>query len=307
MSSLKSFKIRSGKKILDYQKSESIDLKKVEFFFRKDYSVEKIWTGSRHVFGILSKKGQKFFLKLAKSEGISVVTQNEKDWNTFFNKIYPRSLFFAVPKNYGSGFFQKKYFYLITDYIKGDLLCPLTDLGKSDKLTEYIDEVLHFTEVIQQMPIQKSDYKRNFLTKTKNWFFDIPSEVRKRFEIQNLMEIFEDGLNDMGCKVRHGDFTPWHIIKITEGKLVLLDGEHARLDGIEDYDICYFIQRVFAVLRNPPVAQKFYNALLIKDYKKNKLKTVLAARAIGGFLDESLTKIPNYQYAANFKDWVINI
>ena len=44
--------------------------------------------------------------------------------------------------------------------------------------------------------------------------------------------------------------------------------------------------------------------LLDKGFDIKKLRYILAARAIGGFLDESLAHIPNYSYADKFKKWI---
>ena len=87
----------------------------------------------------------------------------------------------------------------------------------------------------------------------------------------------------------------------------LFDAEHASSYGVEYYDIAYFIQRVFSVLENEELAQKILVRVLEKNYLRNNLKIVLAARVIGGFLDESLTPFPNYHQAYRFKDWAINL
>ena len=84
-SSLRSFKIHIGKKILDYRVGEQLNLKDIKSFFQKKYKIEKIWSGPRHIFSILIKNQNKYFLKLATSEGISLVTKNELKW--IFRKI----------------------------------------------------------------------------------------------------------------------------------------------------------------------------------------------------------------------------
>src|SRR3972149_11187486 len=113
---LNSFKVRSNGKILDYRSGEKLNLSKIKSFFQSSYNVKKIWHGSRHVLGILTKNNVNLFLKLSTSEGISIVAKNEFNWNNYFNKYFPKNLTFSVPKNYESGLYQDKYFYLITDY-----------------------------------------------------------------------------------------------------------------------------------------------------------------------------------------------
>lgn len=294
---LNSFKVVSGKKILDYRLGESLDLNEGKLFFQRNYHVKKIWNGGRHILGILTKNDKTYFLKLSTSEGISVVTKNEYNWNDYFNKYFPLNFPYSVPKNYGSGLYKKKYFYLITDYFDGKLL--------SSHLARYISQVIELAELIQKMPNKKSDYRRRFVNKVNLWFGDIPTDIRKTYKIECLFDIVEKGVNQLLGYPRHGDFAPWHLLDLKDGKLGLIDGEHALPNSVENYDICYFIQRVFSVLKNPSVAQDIYSKLLMRGYSKDKLKTVLAARAIGGFLDEFLSTKPDFEFAINFKNWVM--
>ncbi|MEI7900359.1 MAG: hypothetical protein WCK89_08900, partial [bacterium] len=60
-----------------------------------------------------------------------------------------------------------------------------------------------------------------------------------------------------------------------------------------------------SVLQKPDIAKRIYFELMKKRYDANKLKTVLASRAIGGFLDESLKGNPDYKFAEKFRIWVM--
>lgn len=307
---LKSFKIRSKGKTLDYRLGENLNLAEVKLFFKKNYQVQKIWKGPRHIFGLLVKNDIKYFLKLSTSEGISIVTKNEFNWNNYFNKHFPQNLGYRVPKNYVNGLYKEKYFYLVTDYFGGKLLCPLDASTKeSNGLIKYIPSIVDLSELIQKLPNIKFNNFQNteFIDKVNNWFGDIPINIQNKFKIGSLLNIVERGIKDGSLVPRHGDFTPWHMIKIKNSGLGLVDGEHAQAYSVENYDICYFIQRVFSVLKNPRIAKSIYSELLKKRYKASKLKIVLAARAIGGFLDDYISGETNYIFAKNFKDWVIQI
>lgn len=313
---LNSFKVRLEDKILDYRLGEKLNLDKIKSFFQSSYNVKKLWNGNRHVLGILAKNNVDYFLKLSSSEGISVVTENEYYWNNYFNQYAPRNTHYIVPQNYSSGLYEGKYFYLITDYLDGKLLCEIGDIGeKASCLSEYIPRVIELSELIQQLPFVEfanskygeSDYLARFIDKVKAWFSDIPDDVCKEFNIEVLLRIVEEGVSELFGKSRHGDFAPWHVIKLQDKKIGLIDGEHFLANGVEGYDICYFIQRVFSVLKNPSLAKDIYSQLKEKGYQVDKLKTVLAARAIGGFLDESLKEKSDYEYAKNFQDWVTKL
>ncbi|MBU1000221.1 hypothetical protein KKE78_02380 [Patescibacteria group bacterium] len=312
---LKSFQVRQGNKILNYRSGEKLDLSRIKSFFQDSYNVKKLWNASRHVLGILTKNDVDYFLKLSTSEGISVVTKNEYSWNDYFNKYFPKELPYQVPKNFKSGLYQQKFFYLITDYFDGEILCDINE--DATQLPIYIEDIILLSELIQKMPKIKfstcqyedkaADFKQKFTDKANKWFNDIPTGVRKKFKTDILLKIVEKGVDELISRPRHGDFTPWHMIRLQNSRLGLIDGEHSRSDSVEGYDICYLIQRVFSVLKNPSIAQNIYFRLLTKGYEKNKLKTVLAARAIGGFLDESLAEKSEYNFANQFKDWIIQL
>ncbi len=315
MRELKSFKIHLKNKVLDYRQSEDLDLKKIRRFFCKKYQIVKLWKAPRHVLAILVKNNQKFFLKLSTSEGISLVTENEYNWNTYFNK-YNINNSFSVPKNYDRGNYAEKYFYLITDYLVGSPLCGIA--GSKDetlKLIKYIPQIINLSEIIQHLSqdvfllpeYEEKDYKIRFLNKTNGWFEDIPAHIIKKYKVEDLLGVVNKGIDQLDNKPRHGDFTPWHILKLKNGKLGLIDGERAFSDGVENYDICYLIQRVYSILKNPELAESIYSILIERKYYKNNLKTVLASRAVGGFLDVTLNNETDYRFAVDFKNWVLSI
>ena len=183
----------------------------------------------------------------------------------------------------------------------------------SNKLSNLLPFIIKFSELIQELNISKLsreeaiDYREAFLTKTKSWYKDIPQYIKEKNKIGHLLKIVENGISQLQKKTRHGDFTPWHLMKLKTGQLGLIDGEHAMGNGVEYYDIGYFIQRVFSVLENQDLAEEILSLLIKSEYKMKKLIVILAARAIGGFLDESLKSSPNYEFSNKFKNWVIRL
>lgn len=312
---LKAFQVMVNGKILDYCLGKKLDLSKVESFLKKKYYVRKLWSGGRHILGILEKENKLLFLKLATTEGISAITENEYAWNQQFNQLVSREQSnFWVPKNWDSGKYNNKLFYLITDLFEGKLLAEKPEKSKiSTVFLKSIPSIIRLSELIQELALvnlsdeKNSDHKKYFFEKTKSWYNGIPIDILEKHRVKYLLKIVEQGISDLQKKPRHGDFTPWHLIKLQYGQLGLIDGEHTMNSGVEYYDIGYFIQRVFSVLQNPSLAEDILSMLIKNNYNIEKLKVILAARGIGGFLDESLKPSPNYGLSNKFKDWVIKL
>jgi aminoglycoside phosphotransferase (APT) family kinase protein len=130
--------------------------------------------------------------------------------------------------------------------------------------------------------------------------------VAKKYQLKALLSIVEAGANALDKASYHGDFAPWHILLLNDGRLGIIDAEHATSEGVEYYDIAYLIQRVYQVLDDSKLAKTIYQSLIDRGYHKGKLQTILVARAIGGFLDETLAQ-KNYQRAHQFAEWVVNL
>ncbi len=313
---LEAFKIKAHGKILDYRLGAELELDKVRDFFEMKYKVNDIWSnGSRHVLGSIEHGSKNLFLKLSTTEGVSAVTETEYNWNEQFNKLVPRdSSHFWVPQNYDSGYYKNNLFYIVTEKFDGELICKgPDDKNLSDVFANSIPEIIEFSELIQSLNIQNLNsqddlnYSERFIKKSKSWYEGIPGKVREKYRVNVLLKIIENASLSLQRKTRHGDFTPWHLMRLKSGELGLIDGERAMRNGVEYYDIGYFIQRVFNQVQNPDLAEKIVNQLNGRGYKIEKLKVVLAARGIGGFLDDSLIPAPDYTFSNKYKNWVVNL
>ncbi len=306
------FKVNVSGRILDYRKAKNLNLLKVKAYFETKYKVDKIWSGGRHVPGVLKKGNKEFFLKLATTEGISAVSKVEYGWNEQFNKSETRlSSKFWVPTNYDSGYYNGNLFYLITDKFQGEKLSDYPENKDISPIFLYnLDQIVDFSELIQKLALKipayedNISYRERFVKKTISWYQNTPKNIRDKYKIKELVDFVKEGVATLQKKPRHGDFTPWHILKLETDHFGLIDGEHALRDGVEYYDIGYFIQRVFTVLQKPQLAEQIIKLLKNRNYDIAKLKTVLAARAVGGFLDDSLTQFPNYAFSDKFKNWI---
>jgi len=204
---------------------------------------------------------------------------------------------------------------MITENFEGKLLTPIPKQTVNLKLLkEDIEGIISFTQLIESLNLEQKllfdvseDYRRNFLKKTDLWFKNIPHSVREKYAVGELLDVVNQEVDDLEMAPRHGDFAPWHLFKLKDGQLGLIDGEHAMTCGVRNYDIAYFVQRVFCVLKNQNLALKILDILSCRNYNIKNLKTILAARAIGGFLDEYLAPKPDYFFATKFKRWVGNL
>ncbi|OGH08078.1 MAG: hypothetical protein A2171_01235 [Candidatus Levybacteria bacterium RBG_13_35_9] len=177
-----------------------------------------------------------------------------------------------------------------------------------------MDKIINFSEVIQNLNIDslsvkdKQNYREYFLEKTRAWFSSVPKKIIKEYKVNEVFELVEKGYKKLERKTRHGDFTPWHMIKLKDGKIGLIDGEHAMRNGVEYYDIGYLIQRIYSVLENTQFAKELFELLIKRNYDLEKLKVVLGSRVIGGFCDEGLiSKNPNFPRANKFSKWVLSL
>ena len=310
---LGAFKIKVGKKVLDYRLGNNLNLDDVRNFFSRKFKVKKLWQAPRHVLGELEKSDKNLFLKLSPTEGIGAVTKNEYNWNEEFNSQIKRSNSdYWVPKNYDCGLYQDKLFFLITDKLEGEFLAKSPAASKiSQTFIASLPKVIAFSQLIQSLKVknrgQRGGHHEIFLNKTKSWLDGIPNDIQTKYDLEKLYKKVAKGVSDLKAKPKHGDFAPWHLLKLKDGQFALIDGEHAQKNGVELYDIGYFIQRVFSVLKNPNLAKDILNLLNEKGFDIEKLRCILAARAIGGFLDESLAHQPDYSYADKFRKWISSI
>jgi len=309
----KAFEVEVQGKVVDYRSGGPVDLQAVEGYFKKSYSVKKLWNVGRHVLGILSKDNNDFFLKLATSEGISAVTQNEYRWNGIYNELVPREMSeLWVPKNIEQGWFRENLYYFITDKFTGTLLAERPEHGiPTPELSGLIPTILSFSEFIAELPVSHesdgSEHQSIFRAKVHAWYEAIPEEVRQKYGVHELLDVVEDGVGGLVCRSRHGDYTPWHIFQLMNGKFGLIDGEHFLANGVIYYDIGYFLQRVYSVLELPDIARDLFSLLIDRRYDMDSLRVILSARGIGGYLDASFAASQVYDSSQSFQQWVLDI
>lgn len=309
---LKAFEVEVNGKVFDYRVGQPVDTAAVQEFLERTYVVKKLWNAGRHVLGVLTKDNTDFFFKLATSKGISAVTQNEYRWNNVFNQFVPRETSkFWVPVNKEEGWFQDRLYYFITDVFDGPMFSEGPQAGALvPAISDALPSIIRLSEFIEELPVvreEEADYRNIFRTKVRAWYDAIPEDVRDKHGVNELLDVVEAGTPGLVCKPRHGDFTLWHMFRLSNGKLGLIDGEHFLVHGVKYYDIGYLIQRVYSVLCAPSLADEIASLLIAKHYDMEALRIILTARGIGGYLDASLVVKPDYGQSVSFQDWVVKL
>ncbi len=313
---MKAFEVKLNGKVYDYRVGANLNLDEVKKFFEnKGFVVNKIWQEKRHVVGILEKSNIKSFLKLAPTEGISATTHIDYNWNKELNKYLNQDSTFAVPKNIEDGYYKANLYYILEDYFPGELLAkrPTPD-ARNDGYKNIIEKIIDISEFIQNLAIEplsdrdNESYTQWFLEKVKSWHNEVPQDIQEKYKTQDVIDVVENGYKNLEEKPRHGDFTPWHMINLPNGKIGLIDGEHAMKNSVEYYDIAYLIQRIFSPMDDEEYANEILRILKNRNYDFQKIKVVLASRAIGGFCDEAMiVDNPDFERAHKFKNWVLNL
>ncbi len=277
-----------------HRQSEKLDLREVkDYFIARNYnpiSVEQAW---RHVTGIIRKDNRDYFLKLASTPGVAERTRNEFEWNNLINSLPDnQKLPVLIPQNHDSGEYKGLFWYS-SEYAGNEVLTKPVDKNKTDDLERglpVIAETVYKIISIKtdlKLPLDKEvaeeERKEKFFEKLKHWAEQTPKDVSR------LISFIQERYNYLDIAPSHGDFVPWHFIRSDEGKLFLVDGEHAHVVGLKFYDVAYFYHRVYTKLKRPDIADRFLREFghlyEFSEEEKELFKLVLAQRLIGGYFD----------------------
>lgn len=308
------FQVTKNGQAFDYREAQLLNIEEVRKFFSQRYTVVTMSQVGRHVTGILNYQGHDVFLKLATTPGTGILLENEFRWNQEFNDANVNNNF-RVPKNITSGEYNE-LFYIITEKFSGTPFSALPHFSINATFRQHVSQVIDFAELIMVLPLEEigkpdivvgSSAQEWFYNKTKVWLEAIPENVRQENKVDSLFQIMASGISNLTARPRHGDFTPWHLMHLSDGSLGLLDGEHAMSSGIEYYDLAFLIQRVHTVSNQPGLALLITKELAQRDYDKKKLQIVLAARGIGGYLDGVLAQKNSFEAENNFSKWLTSL
>ena len=276
-------------------KKRNLDQKEVKkFLVDLGFEVELIAQEWRHLHAFGKFKGKDAVFKLASTQTTSLKTQNEYHWNEAVHLV-PKNkhLNFTVPENYSSGSFGK-LFYFVAERFLGK---PFLERNSDDlsRVIPKIPQIAKATHELENLPIpsdcefvktKKSDRQKKIpvghrlLRSATEWANQVPKDL------DSLLEIIEKSKDNLRTSVGHGDFVIRQMYDV-EGKIGIIDGEHAGPKGPLYYDVAQFYIRLRNDHDAKDIAQKYLmelKNLLPPSDKQNfweELKPVLIQRYIG--------------------------
>jgi len=262
------------------------------------FETERIIQPWRHLCAFGKYQGKNAIFKLSSTLVVSPKTKNEYAWNQAVNFVpASKRRSFSVPKNFTCGNFGK-LFYFIAERFPGQ---PLVGPHSTDmrNVIGRIGQIAQAAYEIENLPIRadyifaKSSQNKNrkvsvgqkLLTISKEWATQIP------MNLDDFFQILEKSQKNLRTSVGHGDFTACQLYDIN-GKIGVIDGEHASVKQPLYYDIAHFYNR----LRNNHKAQvlarqflqTFKSILPAADRRMfwEELKPVLIQRYIGNLWEQ---------------------
>lgn len=276
-------------------KKRNLNQERVAEFLRNlDFEIESISQEWRHLHAFGKFEGKDAVFKLASTQVTSKKTQNEYRWNEAVHLV-PDSIHpnFTVPENYSSGSFGK-LFYFITERFMEE---PLVKRNSNDlsRVIQKVPQIAKATYELEHLPIppgcefvkiaMKKRKKQilpgeRLLQSATEWANQVPLNLNK------FLSIIEKKKNDIRTCVGHGDFVIRQMYNVN-GKIGIIDGEHAGLKGPLYLDAAQFYIRLRNDFNVKCIAQKYlkeFKKLLTPADKQNfweELKPVLIQRFIG--------------------------
>lgn len=258
-----------------------------EFWEKRGARVVRVWQPWRNVMAEMILSNRRVIFKWAGSDEVSRNIFNEADWYKKIGQRLKGVEEFGVPEIIEVGQLEGKN-YFVAEYIEGRELASKYPVEERD-LSDELDRVAELNMWIMGIEGVETDFDvkdeaeawKKTRLKVEGWRDKIDTDLKEIWkEFLRLQKVSRRG-------VTHGDFVPWHLFD-DKGKLVMIDAERGRGRGIRLYDVAYFYQRVFTVLKEGLARQYLKEVKMRWRFKENfeeELRPVLASRIIGGYWD----------------------
>ena len=263
-----------------------------EFFHSIGFNAKRITQEWRHLTAFGTYEGKDAVFKLASTIKTSTYTQNEFYWNEAVHLVAEKQRpNLTVPLNFSSGKYGKLFYFIAQRFMNEPFAMPKSAI--SEEVASRIQQIAAITREIELLSIpgtsvfakghnarKELSMGQRLLNSASEWASQVPKDL------DAFLEIIDDAKEQIRTCPVHGDFVIRQMYDV-DGKIGVIDGEHAGLKGAYHYDVAQFYLR----LRNDHDALElahqylnhFYN-LLPKDEQEtfwSGLKPVLIQRYIG--------------------------
>ncbi len=282
-----------SKKEFARPRKRTIDQEAVSHFLASlGFQTERITQEWRHLTAFGTFGGKEAVFKLATTLATARYTHNEFNWNEAVH-LTPEDKRpnFTVPENFSCGHYGKLFYFIAQRFMGEPFAQPRVVL--SDDIKVRIKQIATITREIELLPIpantefakihhshKQVSIGQKLLNSASEWASQVPRSLDK------FIKVIDDSKDRLRTCPAHGDFVMRQMYDV-DGKIGVIDGEHAGLQGAYHYDVAQFYIR----LRNDHNALKedkqylhdFYDLLPPgdKDIFWQELKPPLIQRYIG--------------------------
>ena len=263
-----------------------------EFLKTLHFNTEKITQEWRHVTAFGKFEGKEAVFKLASTQSVSFYTQKEYLWNDIVH-ANPDSVrqHFTVPQNFSSGKFGTLFYFVAQKFPGTPLAKAMTPLQPTVK--KFVTMIAQATREIQLLSIPNDSqfalHKKastglsageKLLQSSTEWASQVPVDLTP------FLQVIEKAKLGIRSSPAHGDFVLRQMYDV-EGKIGIIDGEHAGAKGSLYYDVAQFYLRTRvdhqALEFVHSYLSTFFNLLSKPDQDMfwDELKPVLIQRYIG--------------------------
>lgn len=268
-------------------KKRNIDQETVgKFLNNLGFKIESISQEWRHLHAFGKYEGRDAVFKMASTQITSPRTQNEYFWNEAVYLVPgDKRPSFTVPENYFFGYFGK-LFYFIAERFTGEPLAG--NYAKITQIAKATFELCHLPLPVNCPFVQAQKIKRSGQISAGSQLFQSAAEWANQVprDLTAFLKVVDQAKAGLRTSVGHGDFVIRQMFDVN-GKIGIIDGEHAGIKGPLYYDAAQFYLRLRNDQYAKETAQKYlreFRDLLPPADKRTfwtELKPVLIQRYIG--------------------------
>ncbi|PIY80819.1 MAG: hypothetical protein COY80_00920 [Candidatus Pacebacteria bacterium CG_4_10_14_0_8_um_filter_42_14] len=271
----------------------TIDQEAISHFLTSlGFQTERITQEWRHLTAFGTFEGKEAVFKLATTLATARYTHNEFNWNTAIH-LTPEDKRpnFTVPENFSSGHYGKLFYFIAQRFMEEPFAQAKAPL--SNDIKRRIKQIAAMTREIELLSIpsdsefakthalrEQISIGQKLLKSATEWASQVPRNL------DTFLKVIEDSKDTLRTCPAHGDFVIRQMYDI-DGKIGLIDGEHAGLEGAYHYDVAQFYIRLRNDHNAPGEAKQylhdFYDLLSPEDKDSfwQELKPSLIQRYIG--------------------------